>query len=128
MRLSRGKVRRSVRIPKIVAGMEHTVFLAMLKEAKIAAPVAEHGFAKDEGRRFRFDYSWPDVKVAIEVEGGIWSRGSHGRGTGIVRDMEKGNLAAVKGWTVLRLTPQQLPTIGTIDLLQRAFHLKESHA
>ena len=32
-----------------------------------------------QARRFRFDFSWPGVKVAVEIEGGEYSRGRHTR-------------------------------------------------
>ena len=55
-------------------------------------------------RRWRFDFVLLPLskKIAIEVEGGVWSRGRHTRGSGYIGDMEKYNVAAVMGWTVLR--------------------------
>ena len=74
-------------------------------------------------RQWRADYAWPDARVALEVEGGVWSRGKHGRGSGIVKDMEKGNGYAVRGWRVLRVTPTQLADPETADLVKRALGL-----
>ena len=59
-------------------------------------------------RKWRFDYAWPRYLVAVEKDGGVWSGGKHGRGSGIVKDHEKQNAAAVLGWRILRCTPQQL--------------------
>ena len=67
-------------------------------------------------RKFRFDYAcctpcstgdygW---KLAVEIDGGIWTVGRHTRGLGFQRDMEKLNLAAIEGWSVLRFTPKQV--------------------
>jgi very-short-patch-repair endonuclease len=53
-------------------------------------------------RRWKFDVAWPDCRVAVELEGGIWTRGRHTRGKGYRRDMEKYNAASMDGWTVLR--------------------------
>jgi len=58
-------------------------------------------------RRFRWDYAIQEIRVLIEIQGGIWSGGAHGRGTGIMRDMEKLNYAASHGWRCLQYTPQQ---------------------
>jgi len=55
-------------------------------------------------RRFRFDFAWPDAKVAVECEGGIWSRGRHTRGKGYENDCIKYNLAQASGWRVFRCT------------------------
>ena len=62
---------------------------------------AEREYRFDEHRRYRFDFAIPAVKVAVEVQGGVWSGGAHGRGSGIVRDYDKINLAQLLGWIVL---------------------------
>lgn len=61
--------------------------------------------------------------TALEVEGGIWTRGAHGRGSGIVRDIEKYNEAVALGWKVLRCQPQDLCTQATVNLIQRCLPL-----
>jgi very-short-patch-repair endonuclease len=70
------------------------------------AMVAELRF--HPGRRWRFDFANADARVAIELEGGVWSGGRHTRGSGFVADCEKYNAAALYGWTVFRLTRQQI--------------------
>lgn len=72
----------------------------------IPEPALEYRFNPE--RRWRFDYAWPKVQVAVEVEGGIWTRGRHTRGAGFLADMEKYNFAAKVGWRVFRFTPDQL--------------------
>lgn len=72
----------------------------------IALGEAEYLFARP--RRWRFDWAWPDERIAIEVEGGVFVRGRHTRGAGYVADMEKYNEARVRGWAVYRITPSQL--------------------
>jgi len=67
----------------------------------------EHKFA--EGRRFRFDY-YHIEGVAIELEGGVWSRGRHTRPTGFLNDMEKYNLAASMGILVFRVPSHDIST------------------
>jgi len=59
-------------------------------------------------RRFRFDLAYPSTKLAIEIEGGIFTGGRHTRGAGYRRDMGKYNLATLMGWRVLRYTPQDV--------------------
>lgn len=53
-------------------------------------------------RSWRFDFAIPAKKVAIELEGGIWTQGRHNRGTGMIEDMQKYNEAARLGWAVYR--------------------------
>lgn len=60
------------------------------------------------GRQFAFDLSWPDVWLAVEVDGGGFVAGRHGRGTGIELDAEKASRATALGWSVMRVTPAQV--------------------
>ena len=69
-------------------------------------PIAEYPFAKP--RRFRFDFAFPIERVAVELEGGVWSGGRHTRGAGYESDCEKYNLASLLGWRVLRFTSSML--------------------
>jgi len=96
-------------------------FGAVCKALKIPEPVAEHRF--HPSRKWRFDYAWPDAKVALEVEGGAWTRGRHTRGAGFVKDLEKYSEATASGWRVLRVTPDQLLTPDTFDLIRRTLAL-----
>jgi len=56
------------------------------------------------GRDWRFDFAWPAVLVALEVEGAVFADGRHTRGKGFEDDCEKYNAATVIGWKVLRCT------------------------
>ena len=62
-------------------------------------------------RKWRFDYAWLEIQLAIERQGGVWTRGKHARGAGMLKDHEKLNAAQMMGWRVLQCTP------GTIHLL-----------
>ena len=103
----------------IVKAMTREVkFLLMLKARKLPIPVQEHRF--HEVRKFRLDWAWPEHKLGLEVDGGVWTGGAHGRGTGITRDQEKTNLAAGLGWRILRCTPSKLMADETLDHIARA--------
>lgn len=69
-------------------------------------PEAEVLFAT--GRRFRFDRAWRAVKVAVELDGGVYTNGRHVRGAGFERDLEKMNLAVLYGWRVLRYSSRMV--------------------
>lgn len=75
-------------------------------------------------RRWRIDYlvfkvyESTTIKVALEVEGGVWSFGRHTRGSGFVKDMEKYNEVARQQMFIIRVTPIQLFTNYTIGLLK----------
>jgi hypothetical protein len=78
----------------------------------------EHKFA--DGRRFRFDY-YSTTGVAIELEGGVWTRGRHTRPSGFLNDMEKYNLASSMGVLVFRVPSHDIsskwlsPIVKTIN-------------
>lgn len=77
-------------------------------------------------RLYRLDYALPvdgrgnDIKIGIEVQGGIWAKGNsgHSSGVGISRDMEKANLLQSLGWRLIQVTPSQLMTNYTLDLIR----------
>jgi len=85
-------------------------------------PMEEHRFAPP--RRWRFDYAWPDKKVALEVEGAVWTQGRHTRGSGFLKDMEKYNCAVLLGWRVIRCTPQTLRSVETRQMLAQLLDLQ----
>jgi hypothetical protein len=62
-------------------------------------PVKE--FRAIPGRMFRFDRAFPKMMLLIELQGGTFSSGAHGRGYGIHRDYSKNNLAVKAGYRVL---------------------------
>lgn len=92
------------------------VFLALCAQYGIPKPEDEYRFHPD--RKWRFDYAWPDFKVALEIEGGAWTGGRHNRGNGFIADMEKYNAAAQLGWRLIRITPQQVLTTKTVETLK----------
>jgi hypothetical protein len=79
-------------------------FQQCCKACGIEEPEKEVRVTKD--RKFRFDYAWPDIRLAVELNGGIWRKGGGAHtGIGHIRDMEKFNLAQEEGWVVLQYTP-----------------------
>ena len=101
-------------------------FLLMLRARKMPTPTPEYRF--HPVRKFRLDYAWVDHKLGLEVDGGIWTGGAHGRGTGITRDQEKTNLAAGLGWRILRCTPSKLMADETLDHIHRALQWRTTEA
>ena len=60
------------------------------------------------GRMWRFDFTFPAIKLAVEIEGGIWNAGAHTRGKHFESDCEKYNAAAKMGWRVLRYSTEMV--------------------
>lgn len=75
-------------------------------------------------RRWRFDYAIAKHRIAIEVEGGVFTGGRHTRPTGFLGDVEKYNTATLYGWRLFRVTPSRLISASTMQLLHDAITLK----
>jgi len=104
-----------------LSAAEETLAL-LLRVEGVPAPEREWRFHPK--RRWRFDFAWPAEKVAVEVEGGIWTRGRHNRPAGYQADCEKYNEAALMGWRVLRVVPEHVDSGEAIGWISRA--LKET--
>ncbi|TOA43715.1 hypothetical protein CGK26_23080 [Vibrio parahaemolyticus] len=70
-------------------------------------------------RKWRMDYAWPDLKIALEVHGGTHSNGRHTRGVGFANDREKMNEAQLLGWIVIEIASDNLGQLR--GWLERAF-------
>ena len=79
-------------------------------------PAREYRFHPN--RRWRFDFAWPLYRVAVEVEGGIFTRGRHVRGSGFERDAEKRNAAVMAGWRVLYFTPRHVKSGQAVQAIE----------
>jgi very-short-patch-repair endonuclease len=93
-----------------------------IKAKKLPTPEREFSFL--EGRRYRMDFAWPELRVALEVEGGSWVNGAHGRGKHFESDCRKYSLAAIEGWVVVRATTDMVKSGEALDLLERALESK----
>lgn len=96
------------------------VFTTICKTDLKVECVKEHMFHPK--RKWRFDYAIPEHKIALEVEGGVWTGGRHIRAQGFLGDMEKYNTATLMGWRVFRTTPDNLYKTATINLLRQAIN------
>lgn len=72
-------------------------------------------------RKWRFDFADKENKIAVEVEGGVYARGRHTRGSGFVKDCKKYNEAELLGWTVLRIPGPWVETGEGIAFVERAY-------
>ncbi len=73
--------------------------------------------------RSHVDFAWPDVKVYVELQGGVWGKpqrcpncgmtirgqgGAHVRGARYTQDCEKHNRLVAEGWAPFNLTTAML--------------------
>jgi len=82
------------------------MFAQQVRVARLPSPLREYKFHPQ--RRWRMDFAWPELSLAVEVEGGIWNYGRHNRPAGFISDTEKYNAAAQMGFTVLRFAGPQI--------------------
>ena len=97
--------------------------LAQLKLLKVKKPVREYRFSNT--RRFRFDFAWPQEKVACEVQGGIWVGGRHNRGKGYENDCDKLNLCQLDGWLLLYVTTTHIARGDAAELIRKALKVRK---
>ena len=93
-------------------------------------------------RRWLFDMAWPELKLALEVEGGTRGvrggkrcqccghapQGRHSRAQGFENDCIKYGEAQALGWVVLRVTVGMIDSGKAIDLLKRVVLVRASLA
>ena len=105
--------------------MSADLFGLHVKAMKLPTPTLEYRFATP--RRWRFDFAWPDYRVATEIEGLVAHKdgkrmlasGRHTSFKGFTEDAIKYATANILGWHVLRFN-QTLVKDGTaIDLTKQ---------
>lgn len=84
-------------------------------------------FAKSMKRRWRFDFAFPDFKVAVELDGvvmkrinGTWlTMGRHADVKGMRADNQKGVAAIMCGWSVLHFLQDEVKPRRAINTTLR---------
>lgn len=93
-----------------------------LRTRGIGGWVQEHRFHPT--RRWRFDFAWPELRLAVEVHGAVHTGGRHTRGAGFTRDREKMNEAQLAGWLVLEVAPSQVESLQAVTWILQAIQLR----
>lgn len=132
------------------------IILAFWKSCGLPPAVAEHVFC--DGRKWRFDFAFPNVinhqdtksprksiskklgvlgdlvvqptcgGLAVEVQGGIWTRGRHTRGAALKLEWEKLNTAAILGWRILYCEPGEILTVKFARMIKAALEFNRQGA
>ena len=92
-------------------------FSYQLKVLNLPEPIREHRFHPE--RKFRFDFAWLPEMIAVEIEGGTWSKGRHNRPMGFGKDCEKYNEAQRLGWVVYRFTGDMVKSGEAINFMEK---------
>lgn len=80
-------------------------------------PVRELVFC--EGREWRFDFAWPDMLLAVEINGAVYARGRHARGRGLENDYRKLGEALALGWSVYQCSSGMVASGEAIETVGR---------
>jgi hypothetical protein len=70
----------------------------------LPAPVQQYGVRLGNGRTVRLDAAWPDLRVAVELDGAAF----HGSREARERDLRRDTALAALGWVVLRFSYARL--------------------
>jgi len=90
-----------------------------IKAYGLPDPVREYKFCPT--RKWRLDFYWEKYKLAVEVEGGVWTNGGHNRGAGFVNNLEKYNQLTMDGIKLLRFHCDTIKNGEAILLLEKFF-------
>lgn len=101
--------------------LEETLY-QHIKLVGLPEPEREYRFAPP--RRYRADFAYPERKLLIEVEGGVWTRGRHTRGAGFTEDAKKYNIATVLGFRVLRFTGEMINDGSALGVIEKVLNEK----
>jgi len=122
-------VRKIKSKPKVANEVTKEEYEKMQKESilenTLAAHIRDVGLPKPEreykfypGRRWRFDFCWPDLHVAVECHGGTHTGKGHVSNTGFRKDREKINHAQTRGWKVYEFTSEMIMDGSAVNFLE----------
>lgn len=75
----------------------------------------EHKVMRDKKKFYLLDFAWPRFKVALEIEGGTWTRGGHAGMGKLPREHDRRNWLTLNGWLVIYCAPER---VGEVELLE----------
>ena len=89
----------------------HGAFIEIIKQDLFLLPGLRDEYKFHSIRQFAFDFAWPQLKIGVDLQGGIYKPGrrtGHTSIKGMENDMEKLNLAVTNGWLVLLFSPNKV--------------------
>ena len=99
------------------------MFALQCEQAGLPEPVRE--FMAIPGRRYRWDFAWPDQdkRVLVEINGGTYAHMGHSTGSGIARDYSKSNCAQLRGWRTLVFDRRMVESGEAVTFVGKALGL-----
>lgn len=77
--------------------------LRICRRFAIPEPETQHEI-RAEGRTFRADFCWPELKLIVECDSWRWHGGKHK----VEQDRDRDQVLAIAGWLVVRFTRNQI--------------------
>ncbi len=71
-------------------------------------------------RKWRMDIGFPEDRLGVEIQGGIWIGGRHTTGSGVESDTEKLSEAVAMGIRGMQVTPKQVKDGRALGWIKRA--------
>lgn len=96
------------------------------EDNQVILPYVKSELKVTKMRGWRFDYSYPELRIAIEVHGGIFTKGRHVRPLGFMEDRRKMNEAQLQGWIVLEFPVPDIENtpFDCVEQIARAIELR----
>lgn len=103
-------------------------------EDKMHAQLIERGLTDFErnarfipGRKFEADFWFPELKLALECDGGVWlPKGGHTSGEGYTKDRERDVEALLRGIITVRYTSSQIASEYAINTFERLYEARKA--
>ncbi len=111
----------ATKVPTPLSAGEETLALHIRASSIPAGNEPRREYPFHATRKFRFDFCWPSIMLAVEVDGGTWKKSRHTTAKGFEKDCEKLNAAALDGWMVLRFTTDMVKSGAAIITIEEAF-------
>lgn len=90
--------------------------------AGLPVPTRQYRWATDVKRQYRSDFAWPEARLLVEVQGGIWAAdpGRHNRGSGYEADLSRSNLAVLLGYRMLCFSERMIRSGDAVRSITQA--------
>jgi hypothetical protein len=89
--------------PKAESPMESETRLVMI-DGGLPPPVLQYEIVDPNGRTWRLDFAWPDLRVAAEYDGVDWHSGAEA----FIRDRRRAAALQDLGWTVVAIVAEDV--------------------
>ena len=119
--LVREAERERMKLPKAPSAGEERFWTHWRAVHGDPLPERERRFHPVKG--WRFDFCWPGIGLAVEIQGLTKRGGAHQRIEQIERDYEKINAAQLLGWVVLQFSQAQVKSGEAIDVTVSAYEI-----